>query len=174
MPLYDITETERCMIFDALEILQPDGDQAEAMRQALCVLFSDDDVPSAAANGPYSPALAEAFRQGARDLFPTDFERVCVEAGARVEEYEEGDGGAVVHCLIYVSDGERALMPDEEAGEAEPKPGRSCPRCGSEEVYKDAAAAWNREAQEWELCSVHDSETCSACDAEGDWLTERD
>lgn len=48
-----------------------------------------------------------------------------------------------------------------------------CPKCGSENVHKDAAAAWNAEAQAWELSSVHDSETCNDCGAEGDFFADR-
>lgn len=48
-----------------------------------------------------------------------------------------------------------------------------CPHCGGQNIYKDAAAAWNAETQEWELASVHDSETCADCDREGDFFAER-
>ncbi|MBK9003580.1 MAG: hypothetical protein IPM41_06925 [Sphingomonadales bacterium] len=34
-----------------------------------------------------------------------------------------------------------------------------CPYCGSASILKDAAAAWDAEAQEWTLVSVHDHET---------------
>lgn len=48
-----------------------------------------------------------------------------------------------------------------------------CPKCGSSNIHKDAAAAWNEEAQAWELSSYHDSETCNDCGAEGDWFADR-
>lgn len=48
-----------------------------------------------------------------------------------------------------------------------------CPRCGSDNVTSDAAARWSIEAQDWELSSAHDSETCNACDYEGDHMGKR-
>jgi hypothetical protein len=58
---------------------------------------------------PYSAELAEAFRQGAREL---QIDRLDIEPDAIVEE--GGDGGAYVRCRVYVSDGERLPMPGEE------------------------------------------------------------
>lgn len=49
----------------------------------------------------------------------------------------------------------------------------TCPRCGSQNISKDAAARWDEEAGEWSLACVHDSETCDDCGAEGDFLTYR-
>lgn len=57
-------------------------------------------------------------------------------------------------------------------GETEPET-RLCPSCGSDDVVKDACARWNPAAREWEISSLYDSETCCACDAEGDFLTTR-
>lgn len=48
-----------------------------------------------------------------------------------------------------------------------------CPHCGSDNVHKDAAAAWCAETQAWELSSTHDSETCNDCGREGDWFADR-
>jgi hypothetical protein len=48
-----------------------------------------------------------------------------------------------------------------------------CPHCGSANIFKDAAAAWDAEAQEWTLVSVHDHETCEDCDRSGDYMAER-
>lgn len=45
-----------------------------------------------------------------------------------------------------------------------------CPKCGSDEIHKDAAAGWNDELQQWELVSVHDCETCAVCGHEGDFM----
>jgi len=48
-----------------------------------------------------------------------------------------------------------------------------CPHCGSANIYKDAAAAWDADAQEWSLASVHDHETCEECGQSGDYMAER-
>lgn len=48
-----------------------------------------------------------------------------------------------------------------------------CPHCGSASILKDAAAAWDAEAQEWTLVSVHDHETCEDCERSGDYMAER-
>lgn len=75
-------------------------------------------VTPAAHDGPYSPELAAAFREGARDLVD-DGDRVCI---ADTDKVEESEGGAIVHCTIYVSDSERAAMPGEDADDG-------CPKC---------------------------------------------
>lgn len=55
--------------------------------------------------------------------------------------------------------------------EAQARDTRTCPRCGSDDVSKDACARWDASAGAWALGRVYDSETCNACGAEGDWLT---
>lgn len=65
-------------------------------------------LPEPAVDGPYRPELAEAFRQGAREL---QIDRLDVPPGATVEE---GEGGVFVHCRVYVSDSERLPMPGED------------------------------------------------------------
>jgi hypothetical protein len=79
---------------------------------------SDASTPiPATRDGPYSPELAEAFRQGARELLNCNLgDRINVDTDARVEEYEPGDGGAIVHCTIYVGDGERAALAADDDG----------------------------------------------------------
>lgn len=67
----------------------------------------------AAADGPYSAPLAQAFREGARRwaaLLPDD-DRVTIEDLAPVREAE---GGVEVQCWLYVADTDRDLMPGEE------------------------------------------------------------
>ncbi|MEM6409919.1 MAG: hypothetical protein AAF683_00120 [Pseudomonadota bacterium] len=44
-----------------------------------------------------------------------------------------------------------------------------CPECGSTNVVKDAAAAWDEDAQDWSLLSVYDSTTCQDCEYESDY-----
>lgn len=69
-------------------------------------------------NGPYSPALAEAFRQGARELCNCNLgDKIDVPADARVEE-APGGGGVFVHVRLFVSDGERLPMDGDETDEA--------------------------------------------------------
>ena len=48
-----------------------------------------------------------------------------------------------------------------------------CPHCGSENIIKDAAAAWDAEAQDWSLTCVHDHETCEDCGRSGYYMAER-
>lgn len=62
-------------------------------------------------DGPYRPELAEAFRQGAREL---QLDCLDIPADALVEEGEDGEDGAYVHCRVYVSDRQRLPMPGEE------------------------------------------------------------
>lgn len=38
-----------------------------------------------------------------------------------------------------------------------------CSQCGSDDVRRDAYAAWSVEAQDWELSSVFDQGTCEVC-----------
>lgn len=63
-------------------------------------------------DGPYSAELAEAFRQGAREL---QIDRLDVAADAKIEEMP-GRGGVFVHCRVFVADGERLPLAGEEAG----------------------------------------------------------
>lgn len=43
------------------------------------------------------------------------------------------------------------------------------PECGSTDVVKDPATAWDEEAQEWSLVCVYDSTTCQTCEYERDY-----
>ncbi len=43
-----------------------------------------------------------------------------------------------------------------------------CDVCGSDDLVKDAAAAWDVATQAWVLLSTYDSTTCQACEREGD------
>ena len=38
-----------------------------------------------------------------------------------------------------------------------------CPKCGSDDVIRDAYASWNRDSQQWELCTEFDNFICNAC-----------
>jgi hypothetical protein len=87
----------------AREELQRIGRQLDAARE--------QQARDAASSSPYSPELAEAFRQGAREL---QLDRLDVAADAIVEE---GEGGAYVRCRVYVADGERLPMPGEQLDE---------------------------------------------------------
>gem|GEM_PF-1825569 len=42
----------------------------------------------------------------------------------------------------------------------------ACSRCGSENVRRDAWAAWDVEGQSWELTSVFDAGFCEDCERE--------
>jgi len=41
-----------------------------------------------------------------------------------------------------------------------------CAHCGSSEVRKDAWAAWDLHAQQWEVAAIYDHVYCLDCDAE--------
>lgn len=47
-----------------------------------------------------------------------------------------------------------------------------CPRCGGDEIVRDACVAWDGQAQDWSLVGVYDSETCTLCDAEGNCMSD--
>jgi len=40
-----------------------------------------------------------------------------------------------------------------------------CNNCGSENVLKDAYAAWNVDSQQWELSNTFDNNICDDCGA---------
>lgn len=42
----------------------------------------------------------------------------------------------------------------------------TCANCGSADVRRDAFAAWNVEAQDWEIASVYDEGHCEDCEGE--------
>jgi hypothetical protein len=41
-----------------------------------------------------------------------------------------------------------------------------CPKCGSEDISRDASAHWSVETQSWEISGVFDDMSCNYCDAE--------
>jgi ribosomal protein L37AE/L43A len=41
-----------------------------------------------------------------------------------------------------------------------------CSYCGSEDVLRDAWAAWSEENQAWELASTFDAAWCNSCEGE--------
>ncbi len=55
-------------------------------------------------------------------------------------------------------------MPSTEKSKAKIK--IVCSRCGSDDVRRDAYAAWNVETQGWELSAVFDQGYCEACGGE--------
>jgi len=38
-----------------------------------------------------------------------------------------------------------------------------CPHCHSENITRDACAAWNPETNNWELSGVYDDMSCNDC-----------
>jgi hypothetical protein len=107
-----------------------------AAREELQRLGRQLDAAASCSSSPYSPELAEAFRQGAREL---QIDRLDVAPDAIVEE---GEGGAYVRCRVYVSDAERLPMPGEEIEQEAPAiaPSCICPQC-DEDTYTVIAAA---------------------------------
>jgi len=47
-----------------------------------------------------------------------------------------------------------------------------CDDCGSDNVTKDAVAAWDEPEQAWVLLSTYDSTTCQDCERESDDMLE--
>jgi hypothetical protein len=43
-----------------------------------------------------------------------------------------------------------------------------CEKCGSEDVWVDAAAEWNTDTQSWELGNMWDYSHCGDCDSKTD------
>ena len=65
-------------------------------------------------NGPYSPALADAFRAGARTLIEAQSNLAGSLEIAPDAKVEEGpDGGVWVTARIFVSDADRAALAGE-------------------------------------------------------------
>lgn len=101
-------------------------------------------------DGPYRPALAEAFRQGAREL---QIDRLDIPAGAQVDE---GEGGAFVHCRVYVGDEERLNIAEDPV----------FPGC--EWSWEDQEAA---QYLGYELSQYGDGQICIGADEEQDIFT---
>jgi hypothetical protein len=77
------------------------------------VAVHDIENRTVAADGPYRAELANAFREAARELCNSETgDRIDVADDALIEE---GEGGVIVHCTMFVSDSERKLL----AGECE-------------------------------------------------------
>ena len=94
------------------------------------------------ADSPYSPDQAEAFRTAARELCNSETgDRIHIDHGATVEPAE---GGAVVHCTLFVSDRERAALATEEEDKTEAE---TCLHCGEERGAGPIGEVW----------------TCTAC-----------
>lgn len=49
-----------------------------------------------------------------------------------------------------------------------------CNHCGSENVWVDANADWDTEAQEWVVCNIFDAEWCNDCDGETTIIDKED
>ena len=45
-----------------------------------------------------------------------------------------------------------------------------CPHCGGANIYKDAAASWDVDAQQWTLAH----ESCEDCERSGNDMAERE
>lgn len=145
----DLDEPAAALVRDALAIVDPDADADRDTRDALESLLSNflhpaavvatferfevvEDAPTGKSilasfygdqprpeDGPYSPALAQAFRDSVPEL---QLDRLDVLPGALVEPAE---GGAFVTVRCYVADGERLPMADEEGDEDD-----RCQHCG--------------------------------------------
>lgn len=57
-------------------------------------------------------------------------------------------------------------MEQQEEKQEEVKVAKVCDGCGSDDVYFDASAYWNREKQEFEFELTHEREYCSVCHSE--------
>lgn len=90
-----------------------DEDRAEFERTQREAHAWLDSMDPRNACGPYSPELAEAFRQGARELCNSSLgDKIEVPDGAHVKECH-GDG-VMVACWLYVHDNEREKLAGEE------------------------------------------------------------
>ena len=47
-----------------------------------------------------------------------------------------------------------------------PKVKMVCTTCGSDDVVRDAWAAWDKDTQAWELHSIYDNAFCNTCSGE--------
>jgi hypothetical protein len=117
MPLINITDEGAGIVHAALGGLMLDAQK----RVALQPLFAPNaTAPASNADGPYSPELAAAFREGARNILGDDSDDYAPELELPDNApVEPGEGGVWVSVRLFVSDAARALMPGE--GEEEPE-----------------------------------------------------
>jgi hypothetical protein len=47
-----------------------------------------------------------------------------------------------------------------------------CPKCGADDISRDATARWDVDTQSWYLSGIFDCQTCEDCGAEGDDLAK--
>jgi len=47
-----------------------------------------------------------------------------------------------------------------------------CPKCGADDISRDATARWDVDTQSWYLSGIFDCQTCQDCGAEGDDLAK--
>jgi predicted RNA-binding Zn-ribbon protein involved in translation (DUF1610 family) len=113
--------------------------------------------------------------------FLSDGERFAVEQ-FRIEVVDGLDpysiAGARASTSIYADDRVPDLTITIEVTvidpeDPEPRPPSTavrpiCPRCGGDEIVRDACAQWDEGAQAWSLSGTYDCETCTGCGAEGD------
>ncbi|MEM7645070.1 MAG: hypothetical protein AAF366_21540 [Pseudomonadota bacterium] len=41
-----------------------------------------------------------------------------------------------------------------------------CRKCGNQDIPSDVSAAWNAEAQTWDIIAIFDASDCDTCDTE--------
>jgi hypothetical protein len=46
-----------------------------------------------------------------------------------------------------------------------PRPRPRCSACGSDDIVRDAWAAWDNSSQDWVLSAVFDAAWCNGCEA---------
>ena len=108
------------------------------------------------------PYAAEIYDITATDGF--DAERIARDRAAQSHYHQDRvpDLGLVVVVEPAAPD------PDPTAPSSALLP--TCPRCGSDDIVKDACARWDQTAAAWSLEGTYDSETCQTCLREGDHI----
>jgi hypothetical protein len=148
-------EGMRAALVELIDICGPYADAGLSNERMTAAIAAARAAAAPSNNdGPYRPALAEAFRVGARELCNCNLgDRIEVPADALVEEGR--DGGAYVTVRLYVSDSDRVLTPAERREHIEDEDGYPGP-CTDPNGHD-----WPN-VEEGERC------LCTNCGADGD------
>jgi predicted RNA-binding Zn-ribbon protein involved in translation (DUF1610 family) len=115
-----------------------------------------------------------AFFSGG-DRFAADSFRINVSEGEDPMAVAHTAADASVYCDDRVPDLNRTIdIEPVDPDDPDPPPAAGgamkpvCPRCGSDDIVRDATARWDVDSGCWSLSGTFDNETCDTCGAEGD------
>ena len=73
-----------------------------------------------------------------------------------------------IYTAVTPIETERGALQTLDAWEATTRIRIVCTHCGSEDISRDAEAAWCKENQLWEIQAVYDNITCNNCGRENE------